>query len=182
MTAPLTTAEHRETARQAADRLSRLLERNDWRTASRSYIEGARNALANAADEIDRLLAADAPASGGMQSVPRQPSAKQINELAEQWGYTTDEAADYWQIALEVFRPAPASGVTEEQSDLHHEATATVASIRTRLGQIEKACSTWTADSIYQIERATGALRIAALDLHNVLQRKPLIRGERGDG
>lgn len=38
-----------ETARQAADRLSGLLARNDWRTASRAHIEGARNALEAAA-------------------------------------------------------------------------------------------------------------------------------------
>jgi hypothetical protein len=50
------------------------------------------------------------------------------------------------------------------------EATATVASIRTRLGQIEKACANWTADSVYQIERAAGALRIAAIDLENALR------------
>lgn len=60
----------------------------------------------------------------------------------------------------------------QENARLRREATATVASIRTRVGQIEKSCSTWTADSIYQIERATGALRVAALDLHNALDEQ----------
>lgn len=46
-----------ETAQQAADRLTGLLARSDW-TASRAHIEGARNALANAAADLARLRAA----------------------------------------------------------------------------------------------------------------------------
>ncbi len=61
------------------------------------------------------------------------------------------------------------NAIGPEIERLRSEATATVASIRTRIGQIEKACSTWNADSIYKIEAAVGALRIAALDLHNAL-------------
>lgn len=39
---------------------------------------------------------------------------------------------------------------------------AVIASIETRVGQIEKACENWTANSVYQIQRATGSLKDTA--------------------
>lgn len=39
---------------------------------------------------------------------------------------------------------------------------AIIASIETRVGQIEKACESWTANSVYQIQRATGSLKDTA--------------------
>ncbi len=43
-----------ETARQAAERLTGLLDRGD-KLATRAHLEGARNALVAAADKIDSL-------------------------------------------------------------------------------------------------------------------------------
>ena len=50
------------------------------------------------------------------------------------------------------------------------EAKATAASIRTRVGQIEKARRNFTADSLYQIERAVAALMQTANDLERVVE------------
>lgn len=61
--------ERRETSQEAADRLTRLLDRTDWRTASRAHIEGARNALQNAANEIAALRASTDRALTGPSEV-----------------------------------------------------------------------------------------------------------------
>lgn len=41
--------------KQAADDLTAMLDRKDWRTCSRPLMEGARDSLTRAAAEIDRL-------------------------------------------------------------------------------------------------------------------------------
>lgn len=81
-----------------------------------------------------------------------------------------------YNAGLESWRPVYKS-VLDDRDRIRREAIATVASILTRIGQIEKACKAWTADSIYQIEHATTNLRQTAKDLERTVQ--PQAQGEK---